>query len=185
MRSFFVTYKNPFTVFIVVIIMSGAFVYSRLQTSLFPEITFPKIKVIAEAGLQPVNKMMVTVTRRLENAVKQVPDLADIRSITSRGSCEISAFMNWDANIDLSQQRIESRINEIRNTLPADVQITVEKMNPSILPVMGYSLESHNLSPMDLKELAVYTIVPYLSQVDGVSKVAVVGGKKKEYWVQL
>ena len=124
------------------ILMGGIFAYSKLQTSLFPEITFPKIKIIADAGLQPVNKMMVTVTKPLENAIKQIPDLTDIRSTTSRGSCEISAFMDWNANIDLSQQRIEARIAEIRNTLPPDVKITVEKMNPSILPVMGYTLES-------------------------------------------
>src|SRR5512138_1790640 len=146
MKNFFATYKNPLTVFIVLIILGGGFVYMRMQTSLFPEITFPKIKIIADAGLQPVDKMMVTVTRPLENAIKQVPDLADIRSITSRGSCEISAFMNWDANIDLGEQRIESRIAEIRNDLPADVSITVERMNPSILPVIGYTLETNSAS---------------------------------------
>ena len=187
MRNFFVTYKNPLTVIIVLIIMSGAFVYSRLQTSLFPEITFPKIKVIADAGLQPVNKMMVTVTKPLENAIKQVPDLADIRSITSRGSCEISAFMNWDANVDLSQQRIESRIAEIRNELPAGVQITVEKMNPSILPVIGYTLEtnSNSRTAIDMKQIALYTVKPFLSQVQGVAEVRIIGGKQKEYWLTL
>ena len=75
MRRFFITHKNPLTVFIALIIMGGIYVYSRLQTSLFPEITFPKIKIIADAGLQPVDKMMVTVTKPLENAIKQVPDL--------------------------------------------------------------------------------------------------------------
>ena len=165
--------------------MGGIFAYSRLQTSLFPEITFPKIKVIADAGLQPVDKMMVTITKPLEGAIKQIPDLTDIRSTTSRGSCEISAYMDWSADVDLSQQRIEARIAEIRNTLPADVNITVEKMNPSILPVMGYSLESHNLSPIELKQLALYTVKPFLSQVAGVSEVRIIGGKKKEYWLQL
>lgn len=58
---------------IALIIMGGMYVYSNLQTSLFPEITFPKIKIIADAGLQPVDKMMVTVTKPLENAIKQVP----------------------------------------------------------------------------------------------------------------
>src|SRR5678809_197898 len=167
--------------------MGGVFVYTKLQTSLFPEITFPKIKIIADAGLQPVNKMMVTVTKPLENAIKQVPDLADVRSITSRGSCEISAFMNWDANIDLSQQRIESKIAQIRNDLPADVQITVEKMNPSILPVIGYTLEtnSNSRTPIDMKQIALYTIKPFLSQVQGVSEVRIIGGKQKEYWLAL
>src|SRR4051812_36523598 len=165
MRRFFITHKNPLTVFIALIIMGGVYVYNRLQTSLFPEITFPKIKVIADAGLQPVDKMMVTVTKPLETAIKQIPDLTDIRSTTSRGSCEISAYIDWNADVDLSQQRIEAKISEIRNTMPADVNITVEKMNPSILPVMGYSLESHNLSPIELKQLALYIVKPFLSQV--------------------
>ncbi|MFL5774510.1 MAG: efflux RND transporter permease subunit, partial [Flavisolibacter sp.] len=187
MKTFFITYKNPLTVVILLIMMGGVFVYERLQTALFPEITFPKIKVIADAGLQPVNKMMVTVTQPLENAIKQVPDLADIRSITSRGSCEISAFMNWDANVDLSQQRIESKIAQVRNALPQDLQITVEKMNPSILPVIGYTIETNSASktPIDMKQLALYTIKPFLSQVEGVAEVRIIGGKQKEYWLTL
>jgi CzcA family heavy metal efflux pump len=185
LKNFFLSYKNPITVLIVLVIVGGAYIYSRIQTSLFPEITFPKIKIIADAGLQPVDKMMVTVTKPLEVAVKQVPDLDMIRSTTSRGSCEISAFMSWDADIDLSQQRIESKIAEIRNNLPADVQISVARMNPSILPVMGYSLESSMRSPIELKLMANYTIKPFLSQVKGVSEVRITGGKTKEYWLML
>ena len=185
MRNFFTTYKNPVSVMVVIIIMGGLFAYSKMQSALFPEITFPKIKIIADAGQQPVKKMMITVTRQLENAVKQVPDLKMIRSTTSRGTCEISAFMDWKANIDISQQRIESKINEIKNTLPPDIQITVERMNPSILPITGFSLESKTRSPIEMKLLALYTIKPFLSQVEGVSEIRVIGGKSKEYWLVL
>jgi CzcA family heavy metal efflux pump len=185
MKNFFVSHKHPITVVLVLLIAGGMFVYGKMQTSLFPEITFPKIKVIADAGMQPVDKMMVTVTRPLENAIKQVPALHILRSTTSRGSCEISAFMNWNSNIDLSQQQIESKINEIKNQLPPEVQITVAKMNPSILPVMGYTLESNTKTPIELKQLATYTIKPFLSQADGVAEIRIIGGKQKEYWAIL
>lgn len=185
MKSFFVSHKNPVTVVLVIIILGGLFAYGKMQTALFPEITFPKIKIIADAGQQPVNKMMITVTRELENAVKQVPDLKMIRSITSRGSCEISAYMDWKANIDVSQQRIESKINQVRNLLPPEVQITVERMNPSILPVIGYTLEARGMTPIAEKLLAMYSIKPFLSQVEGVSEIRVIGGKTKEYWLTL
>lgn len=185
MNRFFISHKNPLAVLLVLIVMGGVFIYGRLQTSLFPEITFPKIKIIADAGLQPVDKMMVTVTKPLEAGIKQVPDLQMIRSTTSRGSCEISAFMSWSSNIDDDQQHIESKINEIRNMLPPDVNITVAKMNPSILPVMGYTVESNDKSPIELKQLATYTIKPFLSQVEGVSEVRITGGRTKEYWLLL
>jgi CzcA family heavy metal efflux pump len=185
MNRFFLTYKNPLTLAIVLVVLSGILAFNKLQTSLFPEITFPKIKIIAEAGQQPVDQMMLSVTRPLEMAIKKVPELKTIRSATSRGSCEISAFMDWNADIDLSQQRIESKINEIRNILPPEVEITVERMNPSILPVIGYTLEGKGRSPIDLKYLATYTIKPFLSQVEGVSEIRVIGGKEKEFWVEL
>ena len=184
-RDYFISHKKPIALLLFIVILGGVYSYTKLQTSLFPDITFPKIKIIADEGLQPVNKMMLTVTRPLENVIKQVPGLETVRSTTSRGSCEISAYMDWNADIDLSQQRIQAGIDEIKNDLPPDVNITVEKMNPSILPVSGYTLESHSRSPIELRQLATYTVKPFLSQVDGVSEIRIIGGKVKEYWLVL
>src|SRR5512133_3643075 len=133
MKNFFLSYKNPVTIMLAVIIAGGIFLYGQIHVSLFPEITFPKLKVIADNGEQPVEKMMVTVTRPLEDAIKQTPDLKILSSATSRGTCEISAFLNWGADIDMNQAMLESRVSQIKNNLPPDVQIQVEKMNPSIL----------------------------------------------------
>jgi multidrug efflux pump subunit AcrB len=84
MNNFFVKHKSGLSTLIFLVLLGGIFAYSKMQTSLFPEITFPKIKVIADAGQQPVDKMMVTVTKPLENAIKKIPNLKTIRSTTSR-----------------------------------------------------------------------------------------------------
>lgn len=185
MKDIFVKFKSPIAVILLLVLIGGAFSYKNMKTSLFPDVTFPKIKVIADNGEQPVDKMMVTVTKPLENAIKRVEKLSLIRSATSLGSCEISAFMEWGADIDLAKQQLESRINQIKNTLPPDVQITIEKMNPSILPVMGYSLQSTTKNQVELKMMAEYVVKPNLSRVDGVAAVEVIGGKNKEYRIIL
>jgi len=165
------------------ILFGGIFSLSTIKTALFPDITFPKIKIIAENGEQPVDKMMITVTVPLENAIKRVEELKVVRSVTSRGSCEISAFLNWGSDIDLGKQRIGAEINAVKQSLPPDVEITVEKMNPSILPIMGYSLEGGAIDQIELRTLAEYTVKPMLSRIPGVSEVGVVGGKVKEYHI--
>ena len=185
MEKIFVRFKSPIAVILILILIGGAFSYKNMKTSLFPNITFPKIKIIADNGTQPVDKMMVTVTKPLENAIKKAENIRLIRSITSMGSCEISAFMEWGSDINLDKQQVESQITQIKNSLPPGVQITVEKMNPSILPVMGYSLQSKTKSQIALKMIAEYTIKPYLSRIQGVSSVAVIGGKTKEYRILL
>jgi cobalt-zinc-cadmium resistance protein CzcA len=166
------------------LLLAGIFSFSNLKTGLFPDITFPKLKVIADAGQQPVDKMMAAVTIPLENIIKKTEGLDYIRSTTSRGSCEISVFLKWDANIDLARLQMESLINNIRNDLLPATQITVEKMNPSILPVMGFSLES-NRSQIELKKIALLQIKPFLAATPGVADVAVIGGKTKEYQILL
>ncbi|WP_345072139.1 efflux RND transporter permease subunit [Hymenobacter fastidiosus] len=181
----FQRYKAPIAVMLALVLALGTLAYRRINVALFPEVTFPKVKVIADNGLQPVDRMMVTVTKPLENAMKQVPGLKLLRSTTSRGSCEISAYFDWSVDVVQSQQIVESRLNQIRGDLPPGTQISVERMNPAILPVLGYTLEAPGRSGLELRKLALFTVKPFLSQVDGVSAVQVQGGRTKEYQVEL
>jgi CzcA family heavy metal efflux pump len=185
MNKFYTDFKGPVAAILFFIILGGIYSLTNIQTGLFPDITFPKIKIIAENGQQPVNKMMVTITVPLENAIKKVQNLHMVRSITSRGSCEISAFLDWNTDIDLGKQRIEAEINSIRQDLPLDINITIQKMNPSILPVMGYSLEGEGKNQIELRLIAEYTIKPFLSRIPGIAEIAIIGGKTKEYRVIL
>jgi len=183
--SFFQAYKAPIAVVLALALALGGLAYRRLNVALFPEVTFPKVKVIADVGLAPTDRVMVTVTKPLEDAMKQVPGLRLLRSTTSRGSCEISAFLNWGVDVVQAQQLIESRLNQARGNLPANISISVERMNPAILPVMGYTLEAPGRSPLELRRLALFTIKPFISQVEGVAAVQVQGGRTKEYQVEL
>lgn len=185
MEKVFLKFKSPITVIMLLLLIGGSYSYYSMKTSLFPNISFPKIKVIANSGEQPVDKMMVTVTKPLENAIKRVENINLIRSTTSMGSCEISAFMNWGSDINLDKQQVESQIAQIKNTLPPGIQISVEKMNPSILPVIGYAIQSDEKSAIELKMLASYVVKPYLSAINGVSSVDIIGGKSKEYRIIL
>ncbi len=177
-------YKFPLLALALLLLAGGYFSYTHLKTGLFPDITFPKIKVIADAGQQPVDKMMTTVTVPLENIIKRTEGLDYIRSSTARGSCEISVFLKWNADINTSKQQIESFVNKELNSLPPGTVISVEKMNPSILPVMGFSLEG-NRSQVELKKIAQYQIKPFLAAAPGVSDVVIAGGKTKEYQIVL
>ena len=185
MNNFYAKYKSPIAVILLIILLGGVYSFVHIQSALFPNITFPKIKVIADNGEQPVDKMTVTVTVPLENAIKRVPGITLIRSATSRGSCEISAFFNWNSDINLDKQRIESRINEVKQDLPQGINISIERMNPSTFPVLGYSISGEGYSQIDLRNIAEYTVKPFLSRIAGVSEVDVGGGKVEEYHVIL
>ncbi|WP_018621527.1 efflux RND transporter permease subunit [Spirosoma luteum] len=181
----FFSFRKPILGLLLLLLVGGIFAYRSIQVSLFPDRTFPKIKVIADAGEQPVELMMVAITQPLENAVNQVEGVDMVRSTTSRGSSELSIYLNWSVDMDVSLQRVNARINQIQNTLLPNTVLSVEKMSPSILPVMDFALSSNSRDLIELRKLAIYTIRPYLSRVTGVSNVQVMGGRTKEYWIIL
>ncbi len=180
-RNHYNFFYKPVLFVLLMMLAIGIYSYHRMQTSLFPDVVFPKITIIADNGEQPVDKMMVTVTKPLEIAIKRVNGIITVRSSTNRGSCTIEAFFNWKIDIQLAKIQLESRINEIKNQLPANVNVVVEAMGQSIYPVMGYTLESKDYGQVELRNHALYLARPQFSMVPGISNVVVRGGKTKEF----
>ena len=174
---------RPILFVLLVILIWGIYSYTKMQTSLFPDVTFPKITIIADNGEQPVDKMMITVTRPLEIAIKRVNGITTVRSSTNRGSCTIDAYFDWNVDINLAKTQLNERINEIKNLLPATVNIVVEAMSQSIYPVTGFTIESDKYGQIELRNLALFNIRPQFSQIPGISNVIVRGGKTKEFIV--
>jgi multidrug efflux pump subunit AcrB len=180
-KNYYNLFTKPILFVGLLLLMAGIFSYSRMQTNLFPEVLFPRITVIADAGQLPIDKMMITVTKPLESAVKKVKGVTVVKTNTSRGSSTIDVFFEWGLDIYNAKAQLESRINEIKNFLPPGVNITSEAMNQSVFPVYGLTLESKTHSPVALRDEANLMIRPLLSQIKGISNVIVRGGKAKEF----
>ncbi len=183
-QSFHQLYAKPILFVGLLLLLAGFYCYTRMQTSLFPEVLFPRITVIADAGQQPVDRMMTTVTKPLESAVKKVQGTTVVKSSTSRGSCVIDVYFQWGLDIYALKTQLESRINEISGFLPAGTVISTEAMNQSLFPVYGFTLESRTHSRIDLRDVGNLVVRPMFSQVSGISNVVVRGGKAKEFVVK-
>ncbi len=162
---------------------SGVALMLNMPVSLFPDVTFPRIVILADNGEQPAERMMVEVTRPLEEAASSVPGVRVVRSITSRGSTEVSIGLDWGSDILQTLQLVQGRIANIRNAIPQSAAIQAEQMQVSVFPILGYSLTSDSLSLADLRDLALYQIRPALMRVGGVARVEVTGGDTREFHV--
>ncbi|MFN3939211.1 MAG: efflux RND transporter permease subunit, partial [Chitinophagales bacterium] len=180
-QTLFQTFKNPILFVGLLLLAAGIFSYTQMQTNLFPEVFFPRIVLIADAGQQPIDRMMITVTKPLESAAKKVKGVKLVKSSTSRGSCVIDIFFEWGTDIYNAKSQVESRINEIKNFLPPGVNIATEAMNQSTFSVYGFTLESKKHSLVALRDNANLIVRPMFSQVSGISNVVVRGGKNKEF----
>ncbi len=164
---------------------AGVFSAMRLPVALFPNIAFPRIVVSADAGDMPASRMMITVTRKLEEAVNSIPDVVSVRSTTSRGATELSINFHWNVDMVKAELLVNNAITQVRSELPANFHFLVRRMNPTVYPIIGYSLISKRRSLTELRNFGEYTLRPILTSIDGVAKVVVLGGHTREYEVRV
>lgn len=163
--------------------LAGLVFTFRLPVSLFPQTDFPRIVILVDNGIAPVDIQMATVTRRIEEAVRLVPGVTDIRSVTARGSTEISVFFRWDVNIVDALELVQGQIAQIAPTLPPECRFYINRLTFSVFPMLGFSLTSERRPLTELWELAYYELVPRLYRIPGVMEVRIVGGRQPEFHV--
>jgi CzcA family heavy metal efflux pump len=157
----------------------------RLPVSLFPQTDFPRIVILVDNGIAPVDVQMLTVTRPIEEAVRLVPGITTVRSTTGRGSTEISVFFRWDVDILNALHLVQGRMAQILPTLPAGARYYVNRLTFSVFPMIGFSLRSDRRSLAELSELATYDLAPRLYRIEGVAETRVVGGRQPELHVEV
>src|SRR5438270_2902835 len=163
--------------------LAGAVASVSLPVALFAQVSFPRVRITLDAGDRPAEQMTVEVTTPVEEAVRAIPGVRNLRSTTSRGTSEISANFNWGEDMVLAMLQCQSQVNKILPSLPSGTSFEVERMDPTVFPTIAYSLASDSHSLVELRDLALYTLRPALSTVPGVARVGVQGGRVEEYRV--
>jgi len=163
--------------------LAGLFFTFRLPIAIFPQTDFPRIVILVDNGITPVDIQMVRVTRPIEEAIRIVPGITNIRSVTSRGSTEISVFFRWDVDILNALHLVQGRISQITPSLPPTCRFYINRLTFSVFPMIGFSITSPARSQAELWELAYYNIAPRLYRLPGVAEARIVGGRPPEYHV--
>ncbi|HEY1413224.1 MAG TPA: efflux RND transporter permease subunit, partial [Rhodopila sp.] len=160
--------------------IAGAVSAVSLPVGLFPQVSFPRVVVDLDAGSRPADQMALLVTRPVEEAIRTVPGVLDVRSDSTRGSAQISVDFGWGRDMISSTLLVDAAISQILPNLPAGTGYTVRRMDPTVFPIISYALMSDGVSPVALHDLAQYQIVPLLSSIAGLARVDVQGGETAE-----
>jgi len=179
----FVRHSRSVIFLILTLALLGGYCAFTIPVSVFPSTNFPRILIAVDNGVMPIDQMMVTITRPIEETVNSVPGLLQVRSITSRGSAEVDLFFRWDLDMFQTLQSVNAALSRIQAELPASTKIDAHRMTFASFPIMGYSLTSQNVPPTKLWEMATYEIKPRLNRLEGVSTVLVQGGQEPEFHI--
>ena len=176
-------HRRSLLLLIAVAVLTGAVAALRLPSALFPAVDFPRVAVEVDAGDQPAEQMEALVTRPLEQAIRRVPGVANLRSTTSRGAAEISVSFAWGTDMASATLQVDAATAQALAQLPAGTQLRTRRMDPTVFPIIAYSLSSRTVSPAALRVLADQRIAPLLTGIAGVSRAEAIGGALEELQV--
>lgn len=175
--------SRPILFLIISLALVGAYLAFSIPVSVFPSTNFPRVVVGVDNGVMPIDQMLVTITRPIEDSMNDVPGLQRVVSITSRGDAEVDLSFDWQNDMVLTLQRVDAVLSRLQTELPATAKIQTHRLTFATFPIIGYSLTSDTLSQDNLWEIATYDIKPRINRLDGVASVLVQGGRVPEFQI--
>jgi len=176
-------FSSPVLFLTVSLALVGGYFAFTIPISVFPNTDFPRIVIGVDNGVMPIDQMLVTITRPLEESVNSVPGLQSVRSITSRGSAEVDLFFDWGSDMILTLQRVDAVVARLQPTLPPTAKVETHRLTFAVFPIIGYSLTSDTIPQNRLWEIATYDLKPRINRLDGVATVIIQGGRVPEFQV--
>jgi CzcA family heavy metal efflux pump len=163
--------------------LGGIYAATSMPSSVFPQTNFPRVTIMVDNGEMPAEEMMATITKPIEEAMKDAPGVVSVRSNTGRGSCVVNVFFNWRVDMDQTELHVRTRLAQVRANLPATVDARAYRLTFSVFPISGISLTSAQRSLPELTVAAENVIKPRFLRIPGVARVDLVGGREPEFHI--
>ncbi len=167
-------------VYLVVALLCAAGIWAAtgLPSAIYPELQFPRITIVAQGSALGARQVVFSITQPLEEAVGVVPGVTRVQSRSIRGASEISVTFAPNTDMGFALQQTQARVNQVATTLPAGLEVQVERLSPSLFPVISYNLQGGD--PATLYDIARFQIRPVMSRVPGVGRVDVQASDVRE-----
>jgi HAE1 family hydrophobic/amphiphilic exporter-1 len=182
-----ISIKRPSLVIVLftMLILGGLFSYSQLGYELIPKF---ETNVITIATVYPgasPSEVENTVTKKIEDAVASLENIKKLDSKSYESLSTVSITLTSDADVDISMNDAQRKINAIISDLPDDAKTpSLSKFSLSDLPIMTIGANG-KMDEAAFYDLIDKKIAPVLSRVAGVAQVSIIGGQEREIQVNL
>jgi cobalt-zinc-cadmium resistance protein CzcA len=176
---------------VLVMAVFGAYSYTNLPIDAFPDVTNVQVEVLSTAPGLSALEIERFVTYPIENAMRGLPDVVQMRSITKFGLSVVTIVFKDDVDIYFARQLVFQRLEEAKGNVPEAVSISMGPIATAMGEIYQYTLQGTEPSDpgqqtkylTDLRTIQEWTVTPLLKSVAGVNEINSFGGYFKQYQV--
>ena len=183
--------RHKLLVFLVTlgVCVSGVLCLQRLPIDAFPDISPNLVQVFAEIEGMAAEEVEQLVTRPVETAMRGLPGVDKIRSLSSLGLSTVNIYFGDDVDIYFARQLVTERLKLAEEGIPGSVTMPHGlEMGPvasGMGKILSYYLEAQDHDIADLRTLQDWVIKRDIETIPGVAKVVSQGGYVREYQVNV
>lgn len=167
----------------------GLYSLSRLSVDAFPDISPNLVQVFAELEGMAAEEVEQFVTRPVEVAMRGIPGVRRIRSISSLGLSTVNIYFEDDIDIYLARQLVAERLKEAEGAIPENMNMPHGLEMGAIASGMGkilaYYLEGERFSSTELRTFQDWIVKRDIQTIPGVAKVISQGGHVRQYQIKV
>ncbi len=161
----------------------GLMMLPRVPVDVFPDLTKPIVTVQTEAEGMAPQEVELLVTRHIETAMNGLPGVGRVRSVSGIGLSIVYVEFDWGTEIYRNRQLVTEKLGGIRDRLPPTASVSLGGINSIMGEIMLVALTGPNLTAMELREIADFTVRLQLLSIPGVAQVIPIGGEVRQFQV--
>ncbi len=164
-------------------VVLGLFSWRRLVIDLLPDVEFPFVIVTTVYPGAGPNEVETQITKKIEDAASTISDLKTLESISQENVSLVILEFELGVDVDVAANEVKDKVDAITAEFPEDAKLPViQKFDINAEPIIDLAVSS----PRPLDEVYQTTkdvIKDYLSRVEGVASVGIIGGRQREIHV--
>src|SRR5512136_2751147 len=126
---------------VIVLVVFGVYSYMNLPIDAFPDVTNIQVEVLSAAPGLSALEIERFVTYPIENAMRGLPDVVQMRSITKFGLSVVTIVFRDNVDIYFARQLVFQRLEEAKSQVPESVSISMGPIATAMGEIYQYTLE--------------------------------------------
>ncbi|WP_108521024.1 efflux RND transporter permease subunit [Bradyrhizobium algeriense] len=164
-----------------ILVLLGAYTARQLPVDVFPDLNRPTVTIMTESEGYAPPEVEQLVSFPIETQMNGVPGVSRVRSVSGIGLSIVYVEFDWGTDIFRNRQLVAERLAQVQSQLPLNVTPQIGPISSIMGQILLIAVTSKTASPMEVREIADFTIRPRLLAIPGVAQVIPIGGEVRQY----